>query len=324
MEIRAADESDIAAVLELGRASLGWTDDPFHERLFRWKHEQNAFGTSPGWLALDGDRLLGFRIFLRWAFERPDGTSARAVRAVDTATHPDARGRGVFRTLTLHGLEALERDGVDFVFNTPNDQSRPGYLKMGWVELGPVPIGLVPARLASLPALRGARAPADLRSIPVPGGRDAREVLADAAAVAELLGGRHREDTYRTAWTPERLAWRFGLADLHYRAVTLGRDVAEGVAIFRVRRRGTATEATVAEVLVPEQAPRSARRLVRLAARASGADYALVTQRRRRNPAGAIPVPAQVGPRVTWRALNQPVAPTLGTWDLTAGDLELF
>ena len=57
----------------------------------------------------------------------------RAVRAVDTITAPEARGRGVFTRFTLAILsnEITRDDDVSFVFNTPNDQSRPGYLKMG-------------------------------------------------------------------------------------------------------------------------------------------------------------------------------------------------
>ncbi len=35
-----------------------------------------------------------------------------------------------------------QHDGVDVVFNTPNDQSRPGYLKMGWSEVGRVPVAV--------------------------------------------------------------------------------------------------------------------------------------------------------------------------------------
>ncbi len=40
--------------------------------------------------------MIGFRTFLRWEFEDA-GRVVRAVRAVDTATHPDHRGRGIFR-----------------------------------------------------------------------------------------------------------------------------------------------------------------------------------------------------------------------------------
>src|SRR4029079_3500391 len=101
----------------------------------RWKHVDNAFGRSPMWVACDGERIAGFRAFMRWEFEGA-GEVKRAVRTVDTATHPDYQGQGIFTKLTLAGLEELAAEGVDFVFNTPNDKSRPGYLKMGWHVLG--------------------------------------------------------------------------------------------------------------------------------------------------------------------------------------------
>ncbi len=90
------------------------------------------------WVATDRGRVVAFRAFMRWEFVR-GGRVLRAVRAVDTATDPDYQGRGLFRALTMHGLESVRADGVDFVFNTPNGQSRPGYLKMGWRDVGRLP-----------------------------------------------------------------------------------------------------------------------------------------------------------------------------------------
>ena len=63
--------------------------------------------------------------------------------AVDTATDPEHHGRGIFRALTTQGVERLADDGVAWVFNTPNDASRPGYLKMGWTAIGALPVSIV-------------------------------------------------------------------------------------------------------------------------------------------------------------------------------------
>src|SRR5262249_20381845 len=128
LTIRRAGPEDESAVLELLAASLGWKRDETFETFFAWKHERNPFGPSPAWVAVDAGRVVGFRTFLQWQFEHPDGRPRRAVRAVDTATAPDYQGRGVFRRLTLHAVDELREDGIDFVFNTPNAKSRPGYL----------------------------------------------------------------------------------------------------------------------------------------------------------------------------------------------------
>ena len=131
IEIRPATPEDRPAILALLTKSLGWHDDPRYQALFEWKHDENPFGPSPMWVACDGDRVVALRVFMRWQFRRGDEI-LRAVRAVDTATDPDYQGKGLFTALTLHGLDELRADGVDFVFNTPNAQSLPGYLKMGW------------------------------------------------------------------------------------------------------------------------------------------------------------------------------------------------
>src|SRR5205823_70862 len=121
---------------------------------------RNPFGASPAWVALDGDRVIGFRTFMRWEFGHA-GRVYRAVRAVDTATHPEYQGRGIFSQLTRAGLDAMHNDGVDYVFNTPNEQSRPGYLKMGWHLVGRLPVSVrVRSPFSGLRVLR-ARVPAD-------------------------------------------------------------------------------------------------------------------------------------------------------------------
>jgi GNAT superfamily N-acetyltransferase len=138
LDIRPATPDDRPAIIELLGRSLGSDGDPRYSELFAWKHDHNRFGPSPMWVAVDGDRIAGVRALMRWEFER-GGEVLRAVRAVDTATDPDYQGRGLFKALTMHGIEQVRADGVDFVFNTPNSQSLPGYLKMGWREVGRLP-----------------------------------------------------------------------------------------------------------------------------------------------------------------------------------------
>src|SRR6476661_3097935 len=128
IEIRRAVADDRPAILELLAAALGWVPDAQHASFFEWKHDTNSFGVSPAWVATDstnnGD-LAGVRIFLRWEFVDRDQQTRKAVRAVDTATHPKQQGKGIFRRLTMQALDELLAEGTDFVFNTPNSQSRP-------------------------------------------------------------------------------------------------------------------------------------------------------------------------------------------------------
>src|SRR5205823_8870647 len=95
MQIRRGLDSDLPLILALLRDSLGWQRDALHEALFHWKHRDNPFGRSSVWLGFDDQRLVGLRMLMHWEFEQ-SGRVVRAVRAVDTATHSDARGKGVF------------------------------------------------------------------------------------------------------------------------------------------------------------------------------------------------------------------------------------
>ena len=320
--VRPASDADREAILDLLADSLGWDRDETFAELFDWKHVRNPNGASPAWVAVEDEAVVGFRTFLRWTFEHPDGRARRAVRAVDTATSPAHQGRGIFRRLTLTAVDDLTADGVDFVFNTPNASSRPGYLRMGWSTVGRVPIVARVGGLASAFRLRASRVPAELWPLATNAGTVASEVLADAR-VHDLLAAVGPPTRLRTAKTAEYLRWRYGLAALGYRAIAIDGDPAAGLAIFRVRRRGAATEAGVSEVIVPAGAAGTRRQLLGLVARETGADYAIRVGRPIPR-AGYLPFPRQ-GPILTWRPLADPASPPrLRDLDLSLGDVELL
>ena len=139
MQIRPATAQDKPAMIELLKKSLGEGLIPKSAALWTWKHEQNPFGASFVLLAEENNTLIGLRAFMQWQWQWK-GQVYKAIRAVDTATHPDYQGKGIFKKLTLQQLELCKEQGIHFVFNTPNDQSRPGYLKMGWVQKGRMPL----------------------------------------------------------------------------------------------------------------------------------------------------------------------------------------
>jgi len=318
LEFRAATDADTPAVLELMAQVMGWTKgEPFGD-FFHWKHRDNPFGRSPAWVALHDGHVVGYRTFLRWTFVDDDGKKLRAVRAVDTATHPDYQGMGIFRTLTLRGVAELTLAGDGFVFNTPNDQSRPGYLKMGWSVARRLPTGILPARLRALPRIAQSRVPADLWSVHASVGAPAAEALADPSVASALLQHAPSKGV-RTLRSPEYLAWRTALEPFHYRLLLVSpTDPAEGGLVFRLRRRGPALEAAVIEPLVPD--PMTGARLTRRLLRSSGADYAIGLRTGR--SFGLIPLPRR-GPLLTTRPLaTAPPAPA--AWNTTLGDIELF
>ena len=134
MQIREATEKDIPEILDVLKASLGETSSQKTEEVWRYKHVDNPFGKSLVLVAVENDKIIGVRALMRWKWQLGN-QSFSAYRAVDTATHPKHQGKGIFKKLTLKAIEMAKENGDDFIFNTPNTQSLPGYLKMGWEEV---------------------------------------------------------------------------------------------------------------------------------------------------------------------------------------------
>ena len=143
MIIREAKQEDIDSIIVLLQASLGESLLKKSAEIWNFKHIINPFGESTVLLAEEDATLIGVRAFMNWRWQFGNQVW-NAYRAVDTATHPNQQGKGIFKKLTLQALEEIQQKGDCFVFNTPNDQSRPGYLKMGWQEVGKIKVALVP------------------------------------------------------------------------------------------------------------------------------------------------------------------------------------
>jgi len=321
-DVRRATLDDLPAILHLARRTLGWNGGDADERFFRWKHLENPFGESPMWVATDGGTVIGFRTFMRWELARRDGSRFRAVRAVDTATDPDHQGRGIFRELTLHGLQELHDEDVALVFNTPNDKSLPGYVQMGWEVLGRAPVWVRPTTISSWWQLAGARTSASLLPIEMHVGERPADVMTDDTALARLVGRVPEFRGITTRRTPAYLRWRYGNEALRYRVVLQSSTIDDGFAVFHLRRRGRAVEATICDVLVPAETPQVEHALVRRVAALTRADYLLRVDARRWVP-GFVPVP-RIGPIVTFRSLDGRQVPGRRDVAFTMGDLELF
>jgi len=306
--VRPFVDEDLPAVLEVLRISLGEPPGLTRtEQLFAWKHFNNPFGRSLLLVAEEGGRLAGIRAFMRWDLAGPDGGYLRCVRAVDTATHPDFQRRGVFRQLTLAGLDLAASSGIDLVFNTPNEKSGAGYLTMGWNEVGPVGVMVRPGAGLLRPN-EGAWEPG--------GSAPTSESL---AAAGEWF---HRPPRgWRTPRTPEYLRWRFAS---HPTACYLISGVADGVAIGRANRRQGRRELVLSELGGSPAAIRTLRR-------AAGPDYTVgwfsagTPERSAAFRGGLLPVPRKAALTVMARPLRH-LDVDLGwqNWDLSLGDIELL
>lgn len=96
--------------------------------LYGWKY-RTASGSGKVALVRDGGALVAANAM--FPVEVGDGpTRAIAWQSCDTATHPSARGRGLFTRCITALREALPADALFFGF--PNHNSIRGFEKLGW------------------------------------------------------------------------------------------------------------------------------------------------------------------------------------------------
>lgn len=345
IEVRAMSRSDVPEVLSLLRRALGPESRSGNPAYWDWKHEQNPFGSSPCLVAQADGKIIGLRAFLRWELQW-HGRTVRAVRAVDTATDSQWRRRGIFSRLTLGLLGDCEEEGVGLVFNTPNDRSRPGYLKMGWGVVGRPPL-LVrarrPVRIATALVRRTPRASTDggpMHGFPTVADLleqvDVRQFIVRDRQQPHARGGQGRADSgpLMTAGSPAYLAWRYrDVPGVSYSASWDNRHPGAAL-IFSLKERAGLRELSIAEILVESSSDiGAAAGLIRRVWRQSDADYGLAVASAGTAARSALlrafffPVPGR-GPVLCARPL--PAGPPaseifdLRNWRVSLGDLELF
>ncbi len=143
MQVREAIEEDIPEIIGVLKSSLGEVSSQKTGEIWNYKHITNPFGKSLVLVAEEEKKIVGVRAFMRWKWKL-EGQDFSAFRAVDTATHPAYQGKGIFKKLTLKAIEIAEKSEDNFIFNTPNSLSFPGYLKMGWQKVGKLHAQLIP------------------------------------------------------------------------------------------------------------------------------------------------------------------------------------
>jgi N-acetylglutamate synthase-like GNAT family acetyltransferase len=327
MEIRTATEDDIPQIVELLKKSLGEELMPKSREYWQWKHVDNPFGKSPVILAFENGTLVGVRAFMRWQW-RSAGQVFEAVRAVDTATHPEYQGRGIFKKLTMELLNYCESEGWHFVFNTPNNNSKPGYIKMGWKEAGKLPISVPVVHPFSM-ALNMSR----LKQSSVKAYDDSSESLLQHPGLTELLkqNAARCKGQIITSHTVKSLQWR-------YQNVPVAKYFTSGLQtsgklnillVYRLKSSSAGNELRVTDIFMDADIYKAkVRAIVKELVKLHAADYATVSGLNSwLNGAGLYLRKLPVGPIVTVRNITFDAANALHNfngWSPSVGDMELF
>ncbi|QOY93859.1 GNAT family N-acetyltransferase [Massilia sp. UMI-21] len=146
--------------------------DKFTPAYLDWLYVANPDGAAVGYDAWDGERLAAHYVCVparAWV----EGQEVRVLLSLNTATHPDYQGKGLFTRLAAMTYAAGAEAGFDGCYGVANANSTPGFVrKLGFQLVRPLE-----ARVG-LGLLRHAPKPA-------------------AAALS-----------FERSWSPEALAWR--------------------------------------------------------------------------------------------------------------------
>ncbi len=309
MTVRLAKDEDVPEIVDLLKLTLGERLMPKSEQFWRWKHVENPFGASQVLLATHREAIVGVRAFMRWEWSA-GGQVYKAVRAVDTATHPDYQGKGIFRKLTLALVDQCRADGDGFVFNTPNTKSKQGYLKMGWESTGRCRV-----RVRLFPRFRR-KHDTDLTAYSV------ENVLNHELNTRPFVSG---DVCTRTNYLPGYVNWRYAKnPNVKYYAVTDHPATGSMLAFFRIKPHAFGSELRLCDVFRGKQFDaRQFRELLLLAARRFGATF--ITFAGVEDLFPFFNLELGIGPEVTILPMNvEPGILSQKSWKPSLGDLEVF
>ncbi|KLN62638.1 hypothetical protein WH96_01320 [Kiloniella spongiae] len=93
-----------------------------------WLYHKNPEGKVVGFDAWDKDTLAAHysTIPIRWSFA---GTERKGLLSLNTATHPDYRGKGLFTKLADETYKTATELGYEFVIGVANNNSTSGFIK---------------------------------------------------------------------------------------------------------------------------------------------------------------------------------------------------
>jgi len=100
-----------------------------------WLYKDNPAGSVVGYDAWDGDTLAATYVTIPAPIVQPEG-ERRALLSLNTATHENYRGKGLFTRLAEGTYKLAQQDGYEVVFGVANANSVGGFTrKLGFQDV---------------------------------------------------------------------------------------------------------------------------------------------------------------------------------------------
>ncbi|MCC7015884.1 MAG: GNAT family N-acetyltransferase [Rhodospirillales bacterium] len=211
--VREAGPGDLDLIRELYRAVRGENRPEAYDR---WRYLASPHGPAPGTLAVADNRAVGF--YTLWPTPLKIGSASVAgAQSMDTMTHPDFRGQGIFVALARACFDLAATRGVRLLYGFPNRESFPGFVRrLEWTHAGGIPHWIRPVRPSRhphLPAPLGLLADAAVALWPAGrlGGYEVAVAPADPAHLA-VLAEENAAGVCRVERASAWFAWRYASA----------------------------------------------------------------------------------------------------------------
>lgn len=122
------DEASLQEILELMRLAFEGHAEKFNLDYMRWQYADNPVGKIVGFNSYMGDVLAAHYVTMP-IYMNIDGKKTLGVLSLNTATHPEHRGKRLFTILAEKTYEYAAENGYKFVIGVANAQSTHGFLK---------------------------------------------------------------------------------------------------------------------------------------------------------------------------------------------------
>ena len=213
------------------------------ESYWRWKFQENPFGTSLVTVAELDRTIVGVDNLWPWELSF-EGSVIRAAQPCDSAVHEGHRGQGIFRSMREHGVERAREEGMGLIFNYPNANSLPLNLSLGWHHLGKIAWRvkiLKPLDLITGGSKKEQAEPAVME----------REYALDTEMVDRVdRGSASVPHLVRINRKPGFHAWRYGQHPYRsYGMVHYQRGGEQAIAIFTINQKGNRREMVIVDMV---------------------------------------------------------------------------